>query len=410
MRDAMEPNDSGQFQFTKEQEGFRLEVAKFAETLRDTSMARAQGLEWFPDIYRQMGKNGLLGLSVSKGFGGVGAPAVNAGIAVEEIAKVDFHVSFALFNSLCTHALLSEFGTEKLRNVWLPKAMAGELTVSFSITEPGAGADARNISTRATRTEGGWILNGEKTSSGFAAHTDSTVFIARTGDGPEDFGAFFVPIEESGVKRERIQSSGWRPTGRGRFWLTDVFVPDEHVVGAPGEAFEVVMSTFDYTRAVLALMAIGSAATALDMAIEYGKDRVTFGQPLSTRQGYTFVVAEHLAELESVRWLAYRTLGLRDAGLNHVRESAMVKLLAGKYAVDTLRDVMVLFGNRSYAEDLPIWQMMRDLQGVEIAEGPPQIQKMIIAREAFGKSATSTGSRRSNASSPTQAEGRRNNG
>lgn len=378
---------ANQFGFSAAQEAFRQEVADYALTLADTAHERASNPVWFPEIYRELGRRGYLSMSVPQEYGGRGEHAVTDGILLEELARRDIHVGFSVFNSLCTHELIARHGSDELREEWLAPAMRGEKVIAFSITELAAGSDARGIQSHATKVEGGWRLTASKTSSGFAAVADATIFIAKTGDSHKEIGAFFVPLDQEGIWRDRIHSSGFRPTGRGKYELNDIFVPDAHVIGPADTGFQLVLETFDYTRPVFALLGVGVAKTALEMAIDFGKTRETFGAPLSTRQGYSFVVAEHLAEIEAARMLCYRALALKDAGLPFTTEAAMAKMLVGQYGVDTLRDVMVLFGHRSYAEDMPIWQMMRDMQGLEIAEGSPQILKMIIAREAFGRDA-----------------------
>lgn len=378
-----------QFTFSTAQEEFRKEVADYALSIADTAHERASNIDWFPEIYRELGRRGYLSFSVPMAVGGREEKAVTTGILLEELARRDVHVGFSVFNAMCTHELIAKFGTQELRDEWLEPAIRGEKLIAFSITESIAGSDARGIQSRATKVEGGWLLNASKTSSGFAAIADATIFIAKTGEGHNDFGAFFVPLDQHGIWRDRIHSSGFKPTGRGKYELNDVFVPDAHVIGPAGEGYKIVLETFDYTRAIFALLAVGVARTGLDMAVEFGRERKTFGAPLSTRQGYTFVVAEHLAKVEAARTLSYRALGLKDAGLPFSTEAAMAKYLAADFGVSTMRDVMVLHGHRSYAEDLPIWQMNRDMQGLEIAEGTPQILKMIIARAAFGRTSAS---------------------
>src|SRR5699024_1408472 len=202
--------------------------------------------------------------------GGREDQAVSTGILLEEIARRDVHVGFSVFNALCTHELIAKFGSQQLRDEWLQPAMQGEKVVAFSITESVAGSDARGIQSRATKVDGGWQLTASKTSSGFAAVADATIFIAKTGDGHNDFGAFFVPLNQDGIWRDRIHSSGFKPTGRGKYELDNIFVPDEHVIGTPGAGYKIVMKTFDYTRAIFALLAVGVAKTGLDMTVDFG--------------------------------------------------------------------------------------------------------------------------------------------
>jgi len=174
--------------------------------------------------------------------------------------------------------------------------------------------------------------------------------------------------------------------GRGRIGLDGVAVPDASVVGEVGGGFATVMGSFDVGRAMIALLAIGAVQRAIDLTIEFANGRETFGAPLSDRQGVTFLVAEHATRLEAARQLAYRVLALADAGLPTTKEAAMAKWFATESATNAARDMIVAHGHRGYSDELPLMQLMRDLQGLEIAEGPTQIQKMIITRELFGRS------------------------
>ncbi|WP_324651316.1 acyl-CoA dehydrogenase family protein [Georgenia sp. H159] len=375
-----------QFLFTAEQEDYRARLRAFGDTFADGYHERALSTEFFWDVYEGMADQGVLGLSVPRELGGQGETAITSGIAMEEIAHADFNAGFALFGALCTNALLAEHASPEVRDSWLPRALAGKTAIGLALTELVAGSDARGIQTRATKVDGGWTITGHKTSSGFTMVAGATIVFARTGDGPKDITAFLVPLDSAGVDRERIPSFGFRPTGRGKIGLSDVFVPEVNVVGQVGQGFGLVMEAFDYTRAILALLGVGTATRALDVTIDFVSERETFGQKLATRQGATFPIAEHLTVLESVRWMAYHTLALKDAGLPHTKEAAMVKWYGTKASVDAVRDAIVLLGHRGYSEELPLMQMMRDLAGLEIADGAPQIQKMIITREVFGRS------------------------
>jgi cyclohexanecarboxyl-CoA dehydrogenase len=231
---------------------------------------------------------------------------------------------------------------------------------------------------------GGWRLRGEKTSvTGLPAAHMAIVF-ARSPKGPS---AFLVDLHDATVSRQRFRDPGLRPVGRGAVTFEDTFVPHEGLIGEEGRGFQLVMHEFDYSRALLGLMSIGVAERAIDMTVDYARERTTFGQPLSRNQGVTFPIAEHLTRLEAARWLSYRALSLRQAGRRHTREAAMVKWWAPHLAVRAIEDCVVLHGHVGWSDEMPLQAMRRDVSSLLIGDGTPQIQKLIIARETFGRRA-----------------------
>lgn len=382
----MSLSDTPAFLFTARHEAFRATVKRFADSFAAGYHARAMSLDFFWDLYRETGARGLLGLTVPAELGGTGASSIETGIAIEEIGRGDFNLGFALFGAFSANEILAVHGTDAARARWLAPALAGETVIGFALTELVAGSDSRNIETRATRVAGGWRIDGHKTSSGFAVCAGASIVFARTSDDPRaGITALLVPLDSSGVTRERIDSGGFRPNGRGKLGLNGVFVPDENVIGEVGRGFAIVTSAFDYTRAVIALLGIGAASRALEIAIAWAGTRETFGDVLSSRQGVTFPIAEHMTRLEAARLLAYHVLARRDAGLPHAKESAMAKWFGVQAAVEAVHESILLHGHRAYSEELPLMQLHRDLMGLELAEGTAQIQKMIISREIFGR-------------------------
>ncbi|MBP1325827.1 cyclohexanecarboxyl-CoA dehydrogenase [Leucobacter exalbidus] len=368
----------------------RASAREFAESIADGYHARATSTEFFWDIYREMGSRGFLALSTPIEQGGLAASALCTGIAMEEIGRADFNVAFALFGALCTNELLAKHATPTVQKEWLAPALKGDTAIGFALTELVAGSDSRNIQTQAKRTDDGWVLNGHKTSSGFAVVAGAAVVFARTSDDPRNgITPFLVPLDSPGVERRRIPSLGFVPTGRGEFSLNNVVVPDAYVIGEVGLGFNLVSESFDYTRALIALLAVGSADYAIQLAVDWAQERETFGAKLATRQGITFPVAEHLTRIAASRLLAYDVLKRKDSGLPITREAAMSKWFATETAVNAVHEAIVILGHRAYSEDLPLMQLFRDVQGLEIAEGPSHIQKMIIAREVFGRSSLS---------------------
>ena len=162
-------------------------------------------------------------------------------------------------------------------------------------------------------------------------------------------------------------------------------VPAAQRVGEENAGFQMVMATFDYSRAVIGLMCLGAAAAALERTCEHVKQRKAFGRPLATFEGVSFPIAEHLTFVEAASLLCYKTLWLRDQDLPHTKEAAMAKWWAPKVAVDALHDCLLLHGHYGYTDEYPIEQQLRDVIGLEIGDGTAQVSKIVISREVFGR-------------------------
>jgi cyclohexanecarboxyl-CoA dehydrogenase len=261
---------------------------------------------------------------------------------------------------------------------------AGTRHIGFCVTEPGAGSDAANLKTRAVPEADGWRLYGEKTSVTSAHILDCAVVFATTPAGGST--AFLVELDDT-VSRQRFRDPGLHPVGRGSLTFDGTFVPTEMRLSAEGRGFQHVMGLFDLSRPIIALMACGAAQRALDLTVDYVKERSAFGRTLSHFQGVSFVLAENDTKIELTRTLAYRAIGLRMAGLPHTRQAAMVKWFGPSAAVEAIHDCVILHGHYGWSEEVILQQLMRDVSNLEIADGTPQIQKLIIARRLLGRDA-----------------------
>jgi cyclohexanecarboxyl-CoA dehydrogenase len=362
---------------------FRDSLRTFANAkLAPGYLERALSDDFPTDAYRELAHQGLIGLEVSEEYGGQGADHLAAGIAVEEIARADFNAAYSVFSSTVMGALLQRLSP--LAGELLPPLVRGDLKTCLGLTEPGSGSDAAAMSAVAEPVPGGWRLHGEKTSVTGLPFAHMAIVFAGTRRGPT---AFLVDLDDPSVSRQRFRDPGLRPVGRGAVAFDGTFVPHERLLGEEGRGFQLVMQEFDYTRALLGLMSIAAAERAIEMTVEYTQQRTTFGQPLSAYQGVTFPIAEHLTQLEAARWLCYRALSLRQLGRPHTREAAMVKWWAPHLAVRAIEDCVVLHGHVGWSDEMPLQAMRRDVSGLLIGDGTPQIQKMIIARETFGRAA-----------------------
>jgi cyclohexanecarboxyl-CoA dehydrogenase len=369
---------------SEELELFRESVRSFASTkLADGYLDRALSEEFPWDVYRLLAAQGLIGLEVGSEHGGQGADHLAAGIACEEVARSDFNAAYMVFSSTMTASLVQRHSP--LAADLLPALLRGELKLCLGLTEPGSGSDAAAMTTVAERVAGGWRLRGEKTSVTGLPFAHKAIVFARTDVGPS---AFLVDLDDPSVSRQRFRDPGLRPVGRGSVAFDSTFVAQERLLGVEGRGFTMVMHEFDYSRSLLGLMAIAVAEAAIEMTVAYACERETFGRPIARYQGVTFPIAEHLTRLEAARWLCYRALSLRLAGRPHTREAAMVKWWAPNVALQAIEECVVLHGHVGWSDEMPLQSMRRDVSSLLIGDGTPQIQKLLIARETFGRIAS----------------------
>jgi cyclohexanecarboxyl-CoA dehydrogenase len=341
----------------------------------------------------RLGQHHLLDLVLPEDQGGQGADPITVGIACEQMAYADFNLAYLVFAaSVIADIAVSvpdEIGAPLIRAV-----AAGDEVVAVALTEPKGGSDAARPWVRADPVEGGFVLHGEKTSVSLGMHAREVVVVASIDPsaGSRATRRFLVRVDgDPTVTRQRFRDPGFRPIGRAGITFDGTFVPAERQMntgkggGLSGIAHQ--LAVFDASRILLGLMVIGAARRALDMTIEWAGDRQAFGRPIAGFQGVSFTIAEHDTQLEAARWLCYRALGLRAQGRPHTREAAMCKWWAPRLAVQAINDCIVLHGHVGWSMEMPLQQMLLDVSGLQIGDGTPQIQKLVIARELMGRAA-----------------------
>jgi len=332
---------------------------------------------------------GLFGLRVPERFGGQDADFVTCGLMCEEVARGDFNYGLFIQLGAIASELLVGHAHPEVQAEWLPRHVTGDAMIAFGLTEPSAGSDAANITTRAVKMGDDYVITGEKASITFAGYADACVVFARTGDqGARGVSTFLVPLDVPGVTRQVYKSPGERLTQRGSLFFDGVRVPARYRLGEEGKGFYQAMEAFDFNRALIALSCIGAARQSVEETIEYTKGRQVFGKPLAKFEGVAFQVAEYLTLLEAARLLAYECLWLKDQGQKHVKEAAMAKWMGPKFSAEAIHACIILHGHYGYSMDLPLEQRWRDVVGLEIGDGTPEVMKGVIAREAFGREYT----------------------
>ena len=375
------------FTFSDSERQFAESMRRYAqERLRPEYAKWDRGTPYPRERVRELAELGITGLRVPAQYGGTEASYVMAGVAAEELARGDYNVTLFIQLSMIAADILSAHAAAAVKDEWLPAMASGERIIAFGLTEPGAGSDAAALATTATRDGDSYLVSGEKASITFAGMADACIVFARTGgSGSRGIGALLVPLDDPGVARRIYRSTGERLSQRGSLVFDGVRVPAANRLGDERGGFVQAMAAFDYNRAVIALCCIGAAEQSLDETIEYAKQRHTFGKPIAKHEGVSFQIAEHLTMLSAARLLAYQCLALRDRGQPHTKEAAMAKWLGPKASAEAIHSCILLHGWMGYDQELPHEQRLRDVIGLEIGDGTPEIMKAIIARETFGR-------------------------
>src|ERR1700685_1844698 len=271
------------------------------------------------DILREMGALGLLGILIPEEWGGIGMTTIGFVAALEQIGRADQSVAAAWQAHATIGSLpLYLFGNDDQRERWLRPLAEGRALGAFGLTEPDAGSDARGIRTRAERRDGGWLINGRKTfiSNAGTDMSFGVTLLARTeaGDGePPRYASFVVEKDAPGFTTgPKMRGIGWRGLDTRALFFDDVWVPEDQLLGDPAMGLSQFLRTLEVGRISIAALSLSLTQAVLDLARDYARERVQFGQPISKFQAVQFKLADSATELEAARWLTYRAAYLRD--------------------------------------------------------------------------------------------------
>ncbi|MBT2233806.1 acyl-CoA dehydrogenase family protein [Nonomuraea sp. NEAU-A123] len=373
------------FAFDDEQERLRARVRDFAaERLAPHYQSDDRAAAMRPELPGELARMGLLGLRVHREYGGSGADAVTTGLVLEELARADVNSCYLVLNAALVADILQANASPEQRADWLPALASGDLIPAICLTEPEHGSDAAAIEFRATPQDSAWLLDGEKTSIMLGMTATHGLVFARTG-GPGARGVTAFLADLASAKREAFTDLGNRAAGRAHLTFDGLSAGPETIVGGEGLGFVQVMRGFDYSRALIALMATGTAQAAIDDALERARTRIAFGRPLGAFQGLSFPLVEYATQLRAGRALCYEALWRKDQGLPHTTEANMVKWWVPRMAADAVQQALLTFGQAGYSEELRQAQRLRDVIALQIADGTAQITKLVVARQLLGR-------------------------
>jgi alkylation response protein AidB-like acyl-CoA dehydrogenase len=330
----------------------------------------------------EIARHGLLAVNIPRELGGLAAGAVAYSLAVTELARACAATTVAVCVSNMVAEVVVAFGNTEQRAHWVPRLARGELKVgAFALSEPGAGSDPGGMTTRARRSERGWVLEGEKL--WITSGSDAGLFVvwARTSDapGPRGLSCFLVPGDAPGLSRGRPEHKlGLRGSTTTALRFDACEVGDEARLGEEGRGFPVAMMALDGGRIGIASQALGIGQAALAAAVEHARQQ---GASASEDQGRMWPLVDSATDLEAAALLTLRAAGLKRAGRPFSREASMAKLWASEKAnVACLRAIEAL-GAAGIDRDHGVERTLRDVRVTTIYEGTSEIQRIVIGRE-----------------------------
>ena len=374
------------FGYTPEQHHLRSTIRAFAETEIKPHVMEWDESQHFPlDVFRELGRLGVLGAVFPEELGGAGYSYIDYSIIMEEIARVDpsIALSLAAHVSLCTnHIFLA--GNPEQRERYIPKLASGEWIGCWSLTETEAGSDAGGTRTKAVPDGDAWVLNGGKTFTTNAHIADVCVAMAVTDRAASHHGisAFIIEKGTPGFKTGKKENKlGMRCSPTGEVLFTDCKLPATQLCGKRGEGFVDSLRILDGGRISIAALSVGLAQGAYEAALKYSKHRKQFGRFISEFQEIQHKLSDMATEIEAARMLTLRAAWLKDNGHSVNKESAMAKLFASEMAVRTADSALQVHGGYGFIKDYPVEKFYRDVKLCTIGEGTSEIQRLVIARQ-----------------------------
>ncbi len=375
------------FTLTEDQQAIQDMARAFAAAEMAPHSARWDEEKHFPvDVLRAAAGLGLAGIYVKEDVGGSALTRLDASLIFEALSHGD--VSTAAFLSIHNMAswMIDRFGSDAVRQKYLPRLTSMELIASYCLTEPGAGSDAASLRTTARREGESYVLNGAKAFISGAGTSDIYVVMARSGgEGAGGVSTFVVEKGMLGLSfGAQERKMGWNSQPTAMVHFDNVVVPAENRVGDEGQGFKIAMMGLDGGRLNIASCSLGGAGLALDTAKAYVESRKQFGRALKDFQGLQFKLADMETELEAARWMVRRAAAALDAGdPAATRLCAMAKRFATDAGFEIANQALQLHGGYGYLKDYPLERIVRDLRVHQILEGTNEIMRVIIAREMF---------------------------
>jgi len=340
------------------------------------------------ELASKLGEMGYLGAPVAEEYGGRSLDYLSYALIVEQVGRVDSSARTVVsVQTSLVAGSIERWGTEEQKREWLPRLCSGEALGCFALTEPDAGSDPASLRTRATKTDSGWTISGNKMWISMGNVADVALVFAQTDPGKRHKGlaCFLVPTANEGYSSQEIHGKlGLRSSDTAEISLDEVQVGEDAMLGEIGDGFKVAMSALDNGRYSVAAGCVGICDGCVEASVAYAKERRQFGVPIASFQLVQELIADMIVKRDAARLLVYRAGELKDRGVRNTVETSIAKYYATEAAVDCANAAIQVHGGSGYVDDYPVERYLRDARVTTLYEGTSQIHKLIIGRDATG--------------------------
>ena len=369
----------------QDQEMIRDAMRDFVHEQITPHAARWDKEHHFPkDVHQGLAALGAYGICVPEELGGAGMDYLSLALVLEEIAAGDGGTSTVISVTNCpVNAILMKYGNAQQQEFWLRPLAQGKMLGAFCLTEPHVGSDASALRTTAVRDGGDYVINGVKQFITSGKNGDVAIVIAVTDKaaGKKGMSAFIVPTNNPGYQVARLEEKlGQHSSDTAQINFENCRIPADNLIGVEGEGYKIALSALEGGRIGIAAQSVGMARAAFECALQYSKERESFGQPIFNHQAVGFRLAECATQIEAARQLIWHAASLRDADRPCLKEAAMAKLFASEMAERVCSAAIQTLGGYGVVNDFPVERIYRDVRVCQIYEGTSDVQKILIQR------------------------------
>ena len=369
----------------QDQEMIRDAMRDFVREQITPHAARWDKEHHFPkDVHQGLAALGAYGICVPEELGGAGMDYLSLALVLEEIAAGDGGTSTVISVTNCpVNAILMKYGNAQQQEFWLRPLAQGKMLGAFCLTEPHVGSDASALRTTALRDGDDYVINGVKQFITSGKNGDVAIVIAVTDKaaGKKGMSAFIVPTNNPGYQVARLEEKlGQHSSDTAQINFENCRISAANLIGAEGEGYKIALSALEGGRIGIAAQSVGMARAAFECALQYSKERESFGQPIFNHQAVGFRLAECATQIEAARQLIWHAASLRDAGRPCLKEAAMAKLFASEMAERVCSAAIQTLGGYGVVNDFPVERIYRDVRVCQIYEGTSDVQKILIQR------------------------------
>lgn len=371
------------FDLSEEQQLVRQTARKFAQEVLAPQAADFDRSGEIPmSIYRQIAELGLMGVTLPDSLGGAEAGAVAYSLVIRELAGASSAATVAVAVTNMVGEVINAYGTESQRGKYIPLLTAGRSLGAFALSEVGAGSDPGGMLTTAERDGDAWVINGSKQWISHGNISDVMIVWARTGEaGPRGLSCFVVDKDAVGVSTAKLEDKmGLRGSHTAALLFENVRVPSDALLGSEGAGFRIAMTALDGGRIGISSQALGVGEAALELAVDYAKEREQFGKPIAKFQAIQWMIADSRAELDAANVLILRAAQLKERGEPFSLEASMAKVYATEKAWDVCNRAVQIHGGYGYTREFAVERLLRDVRVAQIYEGTSEVQRIVISR------------------------------